>query len=230
MHRLYGMVTTPSVGIIENTAFVIRALSSDIDFDGLARFAPVVLHQVVEQKVHLAMHTLAVVTPSAYIALMTWLIAASLANLRLRSVARVGVSIALLAAVCFGSAARAEIGDDPSGLWLTEAGDAQVRVSRCGDEICGRVVWLKDEIDPATSRPFTDRNNPDPELAKRPMIGLALFIGMKSVGPGKWSGHIYNADDGNTYVGNVSVSGSSTLKVEGCVGALCGGENWTRAH
>jgi uncharacterized protein (DUF2147 family) len=26
----------------------------------------------------------------------------------------------------------------------------------------------------------------------------------------------------------VSVAGPNTLKVEGCVGALCGGENWTR--
>ncbi|MGG6548747.1 UNVERIFIED_CONTAM: DUF2147 domain-containing protein, partial [Prevotella sp. 15_C9] len=68
---------------------------------------------------------------------------------------------------------------------MTEAGDARVRVSRCGSEICGTVVWLKDETDPATGKPFTDRNNRDPELAKRPMIGLALFIGMRSVGPGK---------------------------------------------
>ena len=27
---------------------------------------------------------------------------------------------------------------------------------------------------------------------------------------------------------HVSLAGPDTLKVEGCMGALCGGENWTR--
>ena len=60
------------------------------------------------------------------------------------------------------------------------------------------------------------------------MIGLPLFSGMQPSGPDKWSGQIYNADDGSTYASNVSLSGPDTLRVEGCVGALCGGENWTR--
>jgi uncharacterized protein (DUF2147 family) len=61
------------------------------------------------------------------------------------------------------------------------------------------------------------------------MIGLSLFSGMQPSGPHKWSGQIYNADDGNSYASNISVLGPDTLKVEGCVGAICGGENWTRS-
>jgi uncharacterized protein (DUF2147 family) len=61
------------------------------------------------------------------------------------------------------------------------------------------------------------------------MIGLPLFSGMQPSGPNKWSGQIYNADDGGTYTSSVSVTGPDTLRVEGCVGALCGGETWTRA-
>ena len=61
------------------------------------------------------------------------------------------------------------------------------------------------------------------------MIGLALFSAMRPAGPNKWSGQIYNADDGNTYNSHISVSGPDTLRVEGCMGALCGGENWTRS-
>jgi uncharacterized protein (DUF2147 family) len=60
------------------------------------------------------------------------------------------------------------------------------------------------------------------------MIGLPLFSGMQPSGPGKWSGRIYNADDGSTYASNVAVTGPDTLRVEGCMGALCGGETWTR--
>jgi uncharacterized protein (DUF2147 family) len=51
---------------------------------------------------------------------------------------------------------------------------------------------------------------------------------MQPSGPNKWSGQIYHADDGGTYASSISVAGPDTLRVEGCVGALCGGETWTR--
>ena len=35
---------------------------------------------------------------------------------------------------------------------------------------------------------------------------------------------IYNADDGNSYASSVSLSSGCAAGVEGCVGALCGGE------
>ena len=94
------------------------------------------------------------------------------------------------------------------GVWLTQAGDAKVRVSKCGEAICGVVVWLREPVNPATGQPMVDDKNPNPALAKRPMIGLPLFHDMRISGPNKWSGHIYNADDGGTYVSNISVSGS----------------------
>jgi uncharacterized protein (DUF2147 family) len=77
--------------------------------------------------------------------------------------------------------------------------------------------------------PQVDDKNSNPALARRPIIGLSLFIGMRPAGADKWSGQIYNADDGKTYASSVSVAGPDTLKVEGCVGAFCGGETWTRA-
>ena len=134
----------------------------------------------------------------------------------------------IVAALLAVSAASAQIGD-PSGIWLTQAGDAKVRVSKCGGAICGVVVWLREPTNPATGLPMVDDKNPNPALARRPMIGLPLFSDMRISGPNKWSGHIYNADDGGTYVSNISVSGPDTLRVEGCVGALCGGETWTRS-
>lgn len=60
------------------------------------------------------------------------------------------------------------------------------------------------------------------------MIGVHLFFGMKPTSASAWSGQIYNADDGRYYVSNVSLAGPDTLKVEGCVGAICGSENWSR--
>ena len=122
-----------------------------------------------------------------------------------------------------GSAAGA-----PTGVWLTEKGDARVHVSPCGAGICGKVVWLREPIDPNTGKPQVDDKNPNPKLAARPMIGLQIFIDMKSTGPGTWAGAIYNGDDGKVYASKVSLQSPTALRVEGCVGALCGGETWTK--
>jgi uncharacterized protein (DUF2147 family) len=142
---------------------------------------------------------------------------------------RLGFVIAILAALVGALPANAQSSGDVSGIWLTQAGDAKVRVSRCGGGICGVIVWLKDPIDPATGKAQVDDKNHNPSLARRPMIGLPLFSGMRPSGPNKWSGQIYNADDGNSYASNISVTGPDTLKVEGCIGGLCGGETWSRS-
>jgi uncharacterized protein (DUF2147 family) len=142
---------------------------------------------------------------------------------------KLGIMIAVWMALLGMQPTRAQTGGEVSGVWLTQAGDAKVRVSKCGGGICGVVVWLKTPIDQATGKPAVDDKNPNPALARRPMIGLPLFSGMQASGPNKWSGKIYNADDGSSYASNVSLGGPDTLKVEGCVGALCGGESWSRA-
>jgi uncharacterized protein (DUF2147 family) len=141
---------------------------------------------------------------------------------------RTGFIIAIFAALLAAPSAQAQGAGEPGGIWLTQAGDARVRVSKCGGGICGVIVGLKQPIDPATGKPQVDDKNPNPALAKRPMIGLPLFSGMQPSGPGKWSGRIYNADDGSTYASHVTVTGADTLRVEGCMGAFCGGETWTR--
>jgi uncharacterized protein (DUF2147 family) len=139
--------------------------------------------------------------------------------------------ILILAAtmVLAATSLSAETNADPTGIWLTEAGDAKIHVSRCGSGICGIIVWLKAPIDPATGRLQVDDKNSDPALARRPIIGLNIFKGMKSVAERKWSGRIYNADNGKTYASDVTLAGARKLEVRGCVMAvLCGGETWTK--
>ncbi|MFH0298967.1 DUF2147 domain-containing protein [Bradyrhizobium sp. 31Argb] len=134
---------------------------------------------------------------------------------------------AMLAVLLAAPTARAQNAADPSGTWQTQAGDARVKISKCSGGICGVIVSLREPIDPATGRPQVDNKNPNPALTTRPIIGLPLFSGMRPAG-GKWTGQIYNADDGGTYASSISLAGPDTLRVEGCVGALCGGESWTR--
>jgi uncharacterized protein (DUF2147 family) len=141
---------------------------------------------------------------------------------------RLTLITAILAALLAAPLARAQGTAEPTGIWMTQAGDARVKVSKCGGGICGVIVGLREPIDPATGRPAVDNKNPNPSLATRPIIGLPLFTGMHPSAANKWSGQIYNADDGNYYASSISLAGQDTLRVEGCVGALCGGETWTR--
>ena len=145
----------------------------------------------------------------------------------MRLPAFLNVVIILLATLLSG-ALPAQSQSDPSGVWLTQAGDARIQVSRCGNGICGKIVWLRDPIDSKTGLPQIDDKNPNPALAQRPIIGLSIFIGMQQVSANKWSGRIYNADDGQTYTAHVTVPSDSTLEVQGCVGVFCGGETWTK--
>ncbi len=45
---------------------------------------------------------------------------------------------------------------------------------------------------------------------------------------GRWAGRIYNADDGGIYESKIALLGPKQLRVEGCLGAFCGGETWTK--
>ncbi len=113
------------------------------------------------------------------------------------------------------------------GTWLTEQGEAHVRVERCGPQMCGTVVWLRDAIDPKTGRPQADDKNPNPSLRTRPIIGLRIFA-MDQDPTGSWVGSIYNSDDGRNYRGRLSPRGDKEIEVHGCDGNMCGSEVWKR--
>ena len=120
---------------------------------------------------------------------------------------RTALLIAIATAFLAAPSARAQGAGEPTGVWLTQAGDARVRVSKCGGGICGTIVGLRDPIDPATGKPQVDDKIRIPALRKRPVIGLSLFSGMQPVAAGKWSGQIYNAEDGGIYASSVSLTG-----------------------
>jgi len=124
--------------------------------------------------------------------------------------------------------AKAQDKSPVAGVWLTEKGDARVRITTCGAGICAKVIGLREPIDPETGKPAADNKNPNPALAQRPIIGLNLFNDMRATSPASWTGRIYNADDGQFYASKIMLQGPARLRVEGCVGALCGGETWSK--
>lgn len=114
------------------------------------------------------------------------------------------------------------------GTWLTQQGDAHIRVAKCGNALCGTVAWLRDAVT-STGQPPMDIRNPNPSLRNRKVLGIRIFE-MTQDASGSWTGGIYNADDGQTYKGRLAPQGENGLEVQGCAGNLCGSEVWTRAN
>ena len=101
-----------------------------------------------------------------------------------------------------------------------ESGKVTVKVADCGGKLCGKVVALKKPLN-KQGQPKTDKENPNPALRSRPVIGILLMSNMKPDGDNKWSGSIYNPDDGRTYSATMKLDGDR-MKVKGCViGLIC---------
>ena len=136
---------------------------------------------------------------------------------------------AILGAACLAVAAWAgPAAADPTGTWITQNGDAHVRVTRCGSSLCGTVVWLREPNDPVTGKPVTDQNNADPRKRNRPLVGVQVLVSMRPNGSGQWSGRLYDTDTGKFYSCNLLELDANTVRVEGCSLGLCGGEKMTR--
>src|SRR5262249_20924767 len=104
---------------------------------------------------------------------------------------------ALLSIAVLGISAVASFAADPTGTWRTEE-DATVRVSNCGGGLCATIASIKEPNDPKTGKPKTDILNADASKRNRPIVGLQLFTGLRPEGANKWTGQIYNPEDGKT--------------------------------
>jgi len=120
------------------------------------------------------------------------------------------ITLATTALLVIGPAPAAA---DPSGTWLRENGGARVRLAKCGDAICGTITWLKD---------------PGSTKSK---VGQRVFFDMKPNGANAWAGKAFNPEDGQTYSGKITMSGSSMTTV-GCVagGWICRSVSWSKVN
>lgn len=96
---------------------------------------------------------------------------------------------------CLALAGPAQAAAPIAGRWVTPEGDSIVTIGPCGKLTCGRITaFLRP---PSTPNP-TDRNNPDPALRKRPVLGLAVLSGFTDQGR-DWRGRIYDPRSGKSY-------------------------------
>lgn len=116
------------------------------------------------------------------------------------------------------------------GVWLHPNERIHIEITHCGDEYCGKIIWLKNPTD-ARGEPLTDLKNPDPILRTRPLIGLLLLHDLHQVDERTWEGGvIYNPDDGTTYRTRMEMQGDGTVSLRAYILFPLLGETlvWTR--
>lgn len=131
---------------------------------------------------------------------------------------------------------------EPTGLWWAEGGFAQVEIQRCGEALCGEVVWLRHPFDEHGCE-LRDVENPEPELRGRPVIGLTILRELQASpeDPTEWNGgEIYDPGGGRTYSAVLEMESPDRLRVRGYLGIRLlgrtttwirvGAENQCREH
>jgi uncharacterized protein (DUF2147 family) len=133
----------------------------------------------------------------------------------MRPVARLRKAAICVAGLLIATASNA----DPVGTWVTEDGAGHVAIAPCAERLCGTLVWLEDPLGD-DGEPVTDRNNPDPALHDRPVLGLTILTDVASSRRRNvWDGGaIYDPQTGNTYRVRLTLTDPRTLQVRGYVG------------
>ncbi|GFE60669.1 DUF2147 domain-containing protein [Geobacter sp. AOG2] len=136
-------------------------------------------------------------------------------------------AILLAAANVFGAGQG-----DILGLWKTAGGDSQLEFFKCGDKICGKIIWLKvpnyiDRKDGPVGKTKTDRKNPNPALRSRPILGLPIMKGLTAKGSNRWEhGVCYDPETGKSYKCKMYLKSPKRLELRGYIGISLFGRNF----
>ncbi len=130
----------------------------------------------------------------------------------------------LVGALLLAAGASAAEQASPYGQWRTPERGGLIEVSQCDGGLCGKILGGSS----GGAEDKFDRNNKNPALRGRPLLGMYIFRGLKPAG-GSWKGTIYNPNDGGTYAATVSLRSPGELVVKGClVWPLCKTQVWAK--
>ena len=130
----------------------------------------------------------------------------------MRNNTRTALLAAVFATLAFG--AGSAFAAEPTGLWFDHTGRGAVEITKCGNQLCGRLVWLK-----------------DPAHAKQ-VCGIQIIGDVKPMGNGAWDGGwIYDPERQSKFSVELTPVGPRSLKVVGYMGTKWLSETmmWTRA-
>ncbi len=115
-------------------------------------------------------------------------------------------SAACLGAALVFSTMKASIAapdSGPAGRWDREDGLGGIEITPCGEALCARITWLRDADTPAH-------------------VGQEVLYDMRRTADETWTGSANNPEDGRTYAGTMTLTGSRLL-TKGCIlgGLVC---------
>jgi uncharacterized protein (DUF2147 family) len=128
-------------------------------------------------------------------------------------------SVLLTATTAFGA-----IPSNVLGLWKTDGGDSQLELYKCGDKICGKIVWLKvpkyiDSNDGPIGATKVNRKSPNPALRNQPILGLQVMKGLTAKESNKWEkGVCYDPETGKSYKCKMQLTAPNKLDLRGFIG------------
>jgi uncharacterized protein (DUF2147 family) len=118
------------------------------------------------------------------------------------------------------------------GSWKTEGGSSQLEFFKCGDKICGKVIWVKEpnyisNKDGPVGKTKVDRKNPNPALRSRPILGLQIMKGLTAKGGNRWgNGACYDPETGKSYKCKMRLVSPGRLELRGYIGISLLGRNY----
>lgn len=117
------------------------------------------------------------------------------------------------------SAAVAKLPDGAYlGTWKNPSGSVHIRAARCGDQVCGTIVFANDQAKADARRGGTD-----------PLIGTQLFEEFTARGPREWRGRVFVPDMNRRVTGTARLVDDNSIRVEGCAArVICRNQVWTR--
>lgn len=118
--------------------------------------------------------------------------------------------------------------DRISGVWLNQLGNAEVEIFKRDGRFFGKIVWIEipNDMDINLAK---DKNNPDPLLRSRNILGLEIITDLVYKN-GTWiDGKLYSPEKGQTVGCKLEISDDDqTLFVKGAKGFFSKTLKWKR--
>lgn len=127
----------------------------------------------------------------------------------------------------------AQQADDIIGHWKNGEGTGIIQIYKTtSGHYAGKIVWLRDPIDPETGKPKLDKRNPEASKRTQPTLGLVNMHGFRfDAEDKKWEhGKIYDPKNGKEYACKITAKDKDHIDVRGYIGVSIIGrtDTWTR--
>lgn len=118
------------------------------------------------------------------------------------------------------------------GTWLTSDKKSHIKIYKQEGRYYGKLVWLKDSIDPSTNHLYRDIYNPDTSLRSRQVLGLVLLNHFEYNSKYDFysKGSFYFPRDGRTYRGKMWLTDDKTLQMRGYVLIFHSTDTWRKVE